>query len=385
MDIQICSRCIYDSTIGSITFDEQGICNYCHQIDDMIDFYGTGTEKGKEKLDRIIGEIKKKGKGKKFDCVVGISGGTDSSYLLMKVVDWGLKPLAVHYDNTWNHPCSSENMRKITKALNVDLVTYAIDPKEADDLYFATFLAGVPEWDASSDIALVQVLRSISAQYGISYILEGHSFQAEGISPVGNNYFDGKYIAAIHKQYGRRPIVTFPNLTFLRFLKWTILYRQKFIRPLWYISYSKKTAQEELIRRTGWTYYGGHHLENIAAVFGHTVYLPQKFNIDYRYLALAAAVRAGVMPREEALRQYQQPLPDDAEIIEYVKRRLNITDETYQRVMAERPKSWEDYPTYKKRFELLRPIFYVLARANLVPMSFYLKYCFPAKSPTLAP
>lgn len=375
---RVCSRCIYDEALGDIRFDEAGVCSYCHQVDSMTELYGTGSDKGRIELDRIIADIKRLGKGRKYDCVIGVSGGTDSSFLLMKAVDWGLRPLAVHYDNTWNNACSTQNIRKITKALGVDLFTYVIDNKEADDIYLATFLSGIPEWDASSDIAFVQVLRSTAARFGIKYILEGHSFQAEGISPVRNNYFDGKYVASIHARFGRRPMKTFPNLTFFRFLKWILLYRQQFIRPFWYIRYSKEAAREELAARTGWQYYGGHHLENRAAVFGHTVYLPQKFGIDYRFLALAASVRAGIAPREEALATYRTPVVPDPDIVAYLQKRLDLTDARYREVMAAPPRSWRDYPTYKPYFERLRPMFFILAKANLVPMSFYLKYCFPA-------
>lgn len=379
-DLQVCSRCIYDETMGAIDFDSDGVCSYCRQVDSLTEQYGTGKEAGQQRWQGILSEIKAAGKGNKYDCVVGISGGTDSSYLLMKAVDWGLRPLAVHYDNTWNNACSTENIRKITSAFGVDLYTYVVNNKEADDLYRATFFAGIPEWDASSDIAFVQVLRSVAAKFSIKYILEGHSFQAEGISPVRNNYFDGKYVESIHRMFGKRRMQTFPNLTFSRFLKWAILYRQQFIRPLWYLDYSKEGAREELEKRSGWTYYGGHHLENRAAVFGHTVYLPQKFGIDYRFLTLAASVRAGRLSRSHALQRYHSPIDHDEDIVNYVKKRLGISDEEYDTVMTAEPKSWTDYPTYKKRFERLRPLFYVLAKANLVPMSFYLKYCFPTKA-----
>lgn len=378
-NIQFCTKCIYNTTIGKINFDKKGVCNYCHQIEEMSQLYGTGQEKGKIFFEKLINDIKLKNKNKKYNCLVGVSGGTDSSYLLMKAKDWGLRPLAVHYDNTWNNACSTQNIQKVTSALDVDLWTYVIDNKEADDIYYATFMAGIPEWDASSDIAYVQVLRSAAAKFGIKFILEGHSFQAEGISPVGNNYFDGKYVSDFHKKFGRKKMNSFPNLTFSRFLKWTILYNQKFVRPFWYIKYSKEQAREELYQRTGWEYYGGHHLENRAAVFGHTVYLPQKFGIDYRYLSLSASLRAGLIDRKEALDLYQAPLGEGSEIIEYVKKRLNIDDKTFAKVMKDTPKNWTDYKTYKKRFEFLRPLFFLLAKANMVPMSFYLKYCFPVK------
>jgi hypothetical protein len=378
--VQVCSRCIYDSTLPNISFDAEGVCNYCHQVDQMTELYGTGMPKGQQRLDEILTAIKAAGRKSRYDCVIGVSGGTDSSFLMMKARDWGLRPLAVHYDNTWNNACSTENIRKVTSALNIDLWTYVVNNKEADDLYRSTFFAGIPEWDVSSDIAFVQVLRSAAAKFGIKYILEGHSFMAEGISPVGNNYFDGQYVKSIHKKYGSMPMKTFPNLTFMRFMKWILLYRQNFIRPFWYIRYGKAAARVELEKRTGWTYYGGHHLENRAAVFGHTVYLPQKFKIDYRYLSLAAAVRSGVMDRAEALREYRTPVQPDPEIVEYLKKRLGLSDAEYERVMHEAPRSWRDYPTYKKRFERMRPLFAILAKANMVPMSFYLKYCFPIEA-----
>ena len=375
----ICSRCIYSESFGSITFDDSGVCNYCHQVDDMTKQYGTGTENGTIALKKIIADIKQKGKNKKYDCVIGVSGGTDSSFLLMKAVDWGLRPLAVHYDNTWNNACATQNIQRVTRALGVDLFTHVVNNKEADDIYRATFFAGVPEWDASSDIAFVQVIRSSAAKYGIKYVLEGHSFQAEGISPVSNNYFDGKYVSAIHKRFGSRPMRTFPNLTFFRFMKWALIYRQQFIRPLWYIKYSKEEAKRILKERTDWEDYGGHHLENRIAVFGHTVYLPKKFGIDYRFLTLAARVRAGTLTRESALRIFNKPVEPNPDIEDYIKKRLELTDQDYESVMNNPPNSSQDFPTYKPYFEALRPLFYILAKGNFVPMSFYLKYCIRRK------
>jgi hypothetical protein len=375
----ICRRCIYDDSFPSIDFDSSGLCSYCRQIDELTKIYATGCDKGKHQFETIIDEIKHSGRSKKYDCIIGVSGGTDSSYLLMKAVDWGLRPLAVHYDNTWNNACATQNISKITKAFNIDLVTYVVDNKEADDIYRAFFLAGVPEWDASSDIAYVQVLRSAAAKYGIKHILEGHSFQAEGISPIQNNYFDGKYVSSIHKLFGTRPMRTFPNLTFFQFMKWTLVYRQKFIRPFWYLDYSKEVARKELQLRTEWEYYGGHHLENRIAVFGHTVYLPIKFGIDYRFLSLAASVRYGTLARAEALKVYNSALKGDPEIVEYIKKRLELSTQEYDVLMSTPPRSWHEFPTYKPLFEFLRPFFYILAKNSLVPMSFYLKYCFPIR------
>ena len=376
---QICSRCIYDNRISNISFDKQGVCNYCHQIDNLADEYGTGIAKGEQLLAKIIEDIRNVGKKKKYDCIIGVSGGTDSSYLLLKAKEWKLRPLAVHYDNTWNSALATMNIKKVTSALDIDLFTYVVDNKEVDDIKKSFLFAGVAEFDADTDIAFVQVLRSTAAKYGIRYILEGHSFITEGLSPVGSNYLDGAYVADIHDRFGSKKRKTFPNLTFYQFMKWILVYRQKFIRPLWYINYSKETARQELITKTGWQYYGGHHLENRASEFAHTVWLPKKFKIDLRNLTLAANVRRGVMDKKTALSLYNQTIVPQLGLIDYVKKRIDISDTQYQQIMTGPIRTWRNFYTYKKRFERLRPLFYLLAKANLVPTSFYLKYCFPEK------
>jgi N-acetyl sugar amidotransferase len=376
---QICSRCIYDNRISNISFDKQGVCNYCHQVDNLADEYGTGIAKGEQLLAKIIEDIRNAGKKKKYDCIIGVSGGTDSSYLLLKAKEWKLRPLAVHYDNTWNSALATMNIKKVTSALDIDLFTYVVDNKEVDDIKKSFLLAGVAEFDADTDIAFVQVLRSTAAKYGIRYILEGHSFITEGLSPVGSNYLDGAYVADIHDRFGSKKRKTFPNLTFYQFMKWILVYRQKFIRPLWYINYSKETARQELITKTGWQYYGGHHLENRASEFAHTVWLPKKFKIDLRNLTLAANVRRGVMDKKTALSLYNQTIVPQLGLIDYVKKRIDISDTQYQQIMTGPIRTWRNFYTYKKRFERLRPLFYLLAKANLVPTSFYLKYCFPEK------
>lgn len=376
-DVTVCTRCIYDSAITGISFDPQGVCNYCRQIEDLEREYGTGTPTGEKALAEIVAEIKRHGRRKKYDCVVGVSGGTDSSYLLLKALEWGLRPLAVHYDNTWNSAIATENIRKVTSALHIDLYTHVLDNRESEDIFRAFLIAGVPEFDASTDLGFVQTLRSAAAKFGIKYILEGHSFKAEGIAPMGKNYFDGRYIADVHRRYGTLRLRTYPNMTFWQFMKWALVYRQKFIRPLWYVHYSKEEARNVLVEKTGWQYYGGHHLENRATSFLHTVYNPLKFQLDNRNLSLAAEVRAGLLSRDEALRIYQSPIKPEPELVAYVKKRLSLSDEEYEGLMSGPKRTFRDFKTYKRRFERLRPLFRILANANLVPMSFYLKYCFP--------
>ncbi|AXX86638.1 pseudaminic acid biosynthesis protein, putative PseA [Malaciobacter marinus] len=376
-DLKVCSKCIYDERVSYITFDDKGVCKYCHQLESLKEEYGTGTKKGEEKFFQIIEEIKKAGKGKKYDCIIGVSGGTDSSYMLYLTKKWGLRPLAVHYDNTWNSAIATENIRKVLTALDIDLYTHVTDNKEADDIFRSFFYADVAEIEASTDLALAEVMYRVAWKYKVKYVLEGHSFMEEGITPVGRNYFDGKYIKSIHNKFGKLPMKSYPLMTFSRFLFSTMFAKIQKIRPFWYIDYNKEDAKKFLQKEYNWKYYGGHHLENRMTAFFHSVYLPQKFHTDMRNNTLAAMVRNGKMSRVDAWNEYNEPPHLEKDLVEYFKKRLELSDEEYEEIMNREPKSWREYPTYKKRFELLRPLFKVLAKANLVPMSFYLKYCFP--------
>ena len=382
VDLKICSRCIYDERVPAIHFDDEGVCSYCRQMESLVEQYGTGQPKGEMLFAAILDDIRRAGQGKPYDCIVGVSGGTDSSYLVYLAKEWGLRPLAVHYDNTWNSAIATMNIHKVMSSLDVDLYTHVVANKEADDIFRAFFLSGVAEIEAATDLGYAYLLRKAAAKYSIKYILEGHSFVEEGITPLGRNYFDGRYIQAIHQQFGRAAMETYPLMTFTRFLKSAMFNRVKFIRPLWYIKYSKEVAKTFLSERFGWRYYGGHHLENRMTAFYHSVYLPQKFGSDMRNNTLAARVRNGTLSRTQAWSEYNTPPLIEDELVSYFKKRLELTDELYEQVMHTPPKNWTDYPTYKKRFERLRPLFYMLAKSNLVPMSFYLKYCFPAKTPT---
>jgi N-acetyl sugar amidotransferase len=378
-NLQVCTRCIYDARVDAITFDEEGVCKYCRQVETLAEQYGTGQKKGEQEFDRLVDQIKRAGRKKKYDCIIGVSGGTDSSYMVYLALERGLRPLAVHYDNTWNSAIATMNIHKVLSALNVDLYTHVVDNKEADDIFGAFFKAGVPEIDASTDLGYAEVLRSVAAAHGVKYVLEGHSFVAEGVTPLGRNYFDGRYIQSIHKKFGARPMRTYPLMTFARFMRWALIDHVRMIRPFWYIHYTKEDAQTFLIREYGWQYYGGHHLENRITSFAHSVYLPQKFGADLRNNTLSARVRMGTLSRQEAWAEYNTPPHVEDELVSYFKKRLGISDEKYERIMGAPPRHWTEFPTYKKRFERLRPLFAVLAKANLVPMSFYLKYCFPAK------
>lgn len=378
-NVQICTKCIYDSSLANITFDEKGICNYCKMIDDLSEQYGTGKEKGKQIFEEYISKIKAEGKGKKYDIIIGLSGGTDSSYMLVLAKQYGLRPLAVHYDNTWNSAIATENIRKVTSKLNIDLYTHVVNNKESDDIFKSFFLASVPEIDGPTDIALAEVMYRAASKYKVKYVFEGHSFIAEGVSPLSKAYIDGGYISDVHRKYGSIPMKTFPNMSFNKFLYWTIFKRIRKIRPFWYLDYSKENAREYLEKEFDWKYYGGHHLENRMTAFHHSYYTPNKFGLDQRNNTLSALVRNNKISREVAIDLYSQPPHLEDDLIQYFKKRMNIDDSEFERIMNLPTKNYRDFRTYKTKFEKYRPLFFILAKTNLVPMSFYLKYCFPAK------
>lgn len=376
----ICSNCIYDSKTPEITFNQDGVCNYCLQVDALKREYGTGGKLGQEKFEAISQKIKRDGEGKRYDCIVGVSGGTDSSYMLHLMKQKMHRPLAVHYDNTWNSSVATQNIQKITKNLNIDLYTHVVNNKEIDDIYRSFFLASVPAIDVATDLALTRVLYDAAIKYKVNYVIEGHSFITEGISPPSYSYFDGKYIKNVHDLYGHQRMETFPNMMFLRFLYYTLYKRIKKIRPLWYVDYSKEEAKELLKNNYGWEDYGGHHLENQITAFSHSYHNYKKFAIDQRNNSLSASVRAGKISQKEALDIYSQEPSYDKNLVEYTKKRLGFSDDQFKQIMEKENKSWKNYKNYKKLFEFLRPLFYVLSRFELVPRSFYLKYCFPIKN-----
>jgi len=375
--IGVCTRCIYDEGVAGISFDDFGVCNYCIQVDSLKDLYGTGSDKGVSRLRDLVSEMKKKGRGLAYDCVIGVSGGTDSSYLIhLAKTEWGLRPLAVHYDNTWNTATATQNMRKVLDHYDVDLTTYVVNNGEMDDIFKSFFLAGVAEIEAPTDLAYAFTLRREAAKHGVKFILEGHSFTTEGVTPLTRNYFDGRYVRSIHSQYGSRKLKTYPLMTMSQFLKSAVLDAPKFIRPFWYMDYSKERAREVLTSSCDWEYYGGHHLENRMTAFCHGVYLPRKFQTDMRNNTLSARVRSGLLSRDEAWEEYLGFPTVEKGLVDYFSKRLRLDRLQYESVMATRPRNWYEFPTYKKYFELLRPVFWLLTKWERVPRSFYLKYCF---------
>jgi len=375
-NVRVCTRCTYDETVPRITFDEAGVCNYCHIHDSLCEQYPL-EEEGERRLQELVEQIKKSGRRKKYDCVIGVSGGCDSSYLIVKMVELGLRPLAVHFDNTWNSPIATQNIYKVLNKLGVDLETYVVDNQEFDDILRAFMLSGVKDLDAATDLGLASVLYASAEKHGLKYIIEGHSFRTEGIAPLNWIYMDGKYIASVHKMYGQRKMKTYPLMTLWKFIRWTALSRINRVRPLYYIDYDKEAVKRMLSEKYDWQWYGGHHLENRYAAFVHLYSLPVRWHADLRLLGNAALVRSGQTRREDALEVLKEPVNCPDELLRLVKKRFHFTDEEFEQVMTLPEKSWKDYPNYKRSFERLRPVFALLVKVGRVPESFYMKFCFP--------
>lgn len=378
--MQRCTRCLYDETVPNIHFDDNGVCNYCHVHDQLTQEYPTGDE-GRRRLQAIARQIRKEGQGKQYDVIVGVSGGADSSYLLYLTKELGLRPLAVHFDNTWDSTVAVENIHDVLKALHVDLYTYVVDNKEYDDIYRSFLKSGVLDVEAPTDIGLAAVLNMAAEKFSVRYIFEGHSFRTEGVAPLGWVYMDGKYIESVQKQFGTVPLKTFPNMLMPAFIKWTAVLRLKKIRPLYYVNYVKKDAMALLSTELGWEWYGGHHLENRFTAFWHTYFAPKRFGIDSRLLGYAALVRSGQITREQGLQMLDQPQPYDPELIEMIKKRLGFSDEQFERLMTQEKKTYRDFETYKQTFERMRPFWWLMYKLNRVPKSFYMKFCFPDSPP----
>ncbi|KZN40506.1 N-acetyl sugar amidotransferase [Pseudoalteromonas luteoviolacea] len=377
MTYQICTRCIYDSEVPNITFNEEGVCSYCTQIDELSEQF-PNDERGEAELQRLVDEMKEAGKGKKYDALIGVSGGCDSSYLMhLMTKKYGLRLLAVHFDNTWNSTVATENIHCVTEKLGIDLYTYVVDANEFDDMILAHLKAGVKEIENPTDIGLATTMNMAAEKYGIKYKIDGHSFRTEGSAPMGWIYMDAKYIDSVHKEYGTVPMKTFPNLWLSKQLKWMLFNQIKSIRPLYYLEYDKEAAKAMLTKEYGWVWYGGHHLENRTSSFFHSYFFPKRWNTDFRIAGYSAYCRDGRMTREEALALMKEEPHIEDGLLEFYKKRLNLSDEEFDRLMSLPKKHYTDFKTYKKTFERMRPFFYLMAKWKLIPWSFYIKYTLP--------
>jgi hypothetical protein len=331
--------------------------------------YPTGEE-GRAKLREIAERIKKDGKGKKYDCVIGLSGGCDSSYLLHYAVKvLGLRPLGVNIGNGWDTDIAKSNLKKVTEKLGVDVKFYNAPEPEFTEITKALLKRSVPEMDAHSDIALASLWNQACQDYDVKYFLIGHSFRTEGMFPIGWFYFDGKYVQEL---YGKK-FKEFPNLTLWRFLKNMFSGVQQ-IRPIWYLDYNKEEIKSFLEKEYGWQWYGGHHYENRYTRFHHWLSLA-KFGIDQRIVEYAAMIRAGLITKDEAKKVIAEPVTLPKDIEDEVKNRLGLTDKEFKAILKAPIHTHKEFKTYKPYFKALKPFFWLMLKLNRIPYSFYKKYC----------
>jgi N-acetyl sugar amidotransferase len=368
-EYKICTRGIWDSTVPGITFNENGVSNYAKMFDNLCEVYPRG-EKGKQYWENIVDQIKEKGRGKKYDCVIGVSGGTDSCYLLhIAKKEYGLRPLAVNLDNGWSSEIAVGNIKKVTKALDIDLETYVIDYEEVKTVLRAYMRAGLPWIDGPTDNAIKSTLFNTAEREGIKYVLNGSDFRSEGKQPSEWTYTDSKQMLTILKRFEKINLKTYPYQSLFDMVNSTIIKKIKDYRPFNSIEYQKKIAQDYLIKNYGWEYYGGHHHENIFTKFSIAYWMPKKFGIDKRIITLSAQVLSSEITREDALQKIKHSPydPDQMERDkEYIIKKLDLSKEDFDVIWKQKNKYYWDYPSYMPLFKK----YFKLSKT-------FLKYFFP--------
>lgn len=348
-EYRMCTRCIMDTTDPEITFDGNGVCNHCHTYDRLVREHIVDGEAGHKRLLKLVDSIERAGRGKKYDCIIGVSGGVDSTYVAYLVKQFGLRPLAVHLDNGWDSELAVKNIEETLKRLGIDLYTEVLDWEEFRDLQAAFLKASTPDSEIPTDHTIVAILGNIAAKLHIKYILIGNNVRTETHLPRAwsQGHFDWKYIRELHKRFGTRPLKTFPHFDF--FTYYLRMLTQKRIAILDYVNYSKKEALHVLQDELGWRYYGGKHYESIYTRFYQGYILPVKFGFDKRRCHLSSLVCSGEITREQALEELRIPTYSPSmqeEDREYVAKKLGFTDEEFTAIMNAPKKSYWNYPSY---------------------------------------
>lgn len=307
---RVCTRCIMDDTAHDIVFDEDGVCNYCTDFLVRLDKYVTPDPVARErKLMGLVERVKANGKRKRYDCIIGVSGGVDSSYTLVKAVQLGLRPLAVHMDSGWNAEVAANNIANLVRGLEVDLYTHVIDWPEIRGLMEAMFAADVRDVEVLYDNALAGVVYGQAAKHGLHYILAGSNMATEGMAMPGEwtwNKMDKRNIVGISKRFGGPKMRTFPAIGTFRYMKHILVDRAHWIAFLDYIDYKKDEALAVLTRDYGYKPYAYKHYESVFTRFWQGYMLPTKFGYDKRKPHLSTLIMTGQMTRDEAAERMRQ-------------------------------------------------------------------------------
>ena len=369
-EYQMCSRCVMDTSAEDIVFDENGVCNYCTEFVERLkhphntELHEFGT------MENFVAQVKKSSSGKEYDCIVGVSGGVDSSYALLLAVRNGLKPLAVHLDNGWNSELASHNIANLVNRLGVDLYTHVIDWEENRDLQRSFFSANVIDIELLMDNAMLAVNYQQAARYGLKYILSGTNTATEGLrmpAAWNHNKYDVRNIRAIQKRFGSYKIKTHPLFSTVDRIWYGTVRGIRWVRFLDFTNYVKSEALEELSREVGYKPYPYKHYESVFTRFYQAVILPQKFGYDKRRVHLSALVVTGQMTREAALALLEHsPYPDpeqEAQDLRFVKKKLGFSDAEFEAYMHGPVVRHDAFPSEKKLWDTLNSVRRFISRS----------------------
>lgn len=342
-----------------IVFDDKGVCDHCNTFwKHTLPNWHT-DDRGRQELQTLVEKIKQVGKGKDFDCIIGMSGGIDSSFLTYVAKEQlGLRPLVFHVDAGWNSQEAVNNIEKLVDGLGLDLYTEVIDWEEMKDLQLAFFKSGVPHIDTPQDHAFFATMYKFAEQYKVNYILTGANLSTECVrNPVEWMYYqsDAVQLQDIHGQFGTRPLVNYPVTSIL----WHKVYLPylkgiKVVRPLNYVSYIKQDAMKLLIDKFGWQPYPQKHFESRFTRFYESFWLPKRFGYDVRRVQYSSLILTGQMTREEALAKLERPSYDEATIghdLEYVANKLGVSVDALQSYLHLPKKTYRDYRSQRQIYD----------------------------------
>ena len=351
-----CTRCIMDTSDPEILFDEQGVCNHCKRYDARVASEIPSVPERSRKLAALVAEISERGRGSVYDCVIGVSGGVDSTMVAYQLKRLGLRPLAVHFDNGWNSELAVSNIERTLKTLDIDLRTFVIDWEEFRSIQLALFKAGVANIEVVTDHAIMALLFQTASAEGVKYIISGGNLATESVMPESWMYDnrDLRHIDSINKRFGERPLRLLPRCSLGRYFYYVFIRKIKYIPLLNYIDYDKKAAKALIQAKLGWRDYGGKHYESIFTRFFQAYFLPVRFGIDKRRAHLSSLILSGQMTRDEALAEMEEPLyhPDTLRSdLEFFKKKMRLSGEAFDEIMQIQKKTYRDYPSNRFVFE----------------------------------
>lgn len=355
---RICTKLVIDTSDPDVTFDEHGVSNYWHEYKAFIATQpDAGTRAALLKV--TVERLRSYGRGKKYDCILGLSGGVDSSYLAWLAVQLGLRPLLVHFDNGWNSELAVANIEQICRKLNLPLQTFVMNWPEFRDLQRAFFKASVLDLEIPTDHMIFGALYQVARQNGIRFILSGNNYSTEWLLPREWYYrkFDLVNIRGIHRRYGELPMKHLPALGVWQTTWYKVWYRMQDIKLLDLVDHRKQEAKELLMSELGWRDYGGKHYESIFTRFYQGYILPRKFGIDKRKAHLSNLILSGQMTREQALAELQQPTYDPQlkeEDKVYVAKKLGFSAVEFEDLLNMPSRRHEEFGTDENDLKLLR-------------------------------